>query len=67
LIKRLIDYAKAQEGPPLVDAMASLEQAVTSHIGDEEQNLLPGLQAAATQPQLEGLAARWQQVQQRVG
>ena len=67
LVKRLIDHAKAQEGPPLVDAMAALEDAVAGHVGDEEQNLLPVLRAAATEPQLQGLAARWQQVQQRVG
>jgi len=67
LVKRLIEHARAQEGPPLVAAMADLEQAVTSHVRDEEQNLLPALQAAATEQQLQGLAARWQQVQQRVG
>jgi hypothetical protein len=67
LVKRLIDYAKAQEGPPLIDAVAALEDAVTRHVRDEEQNLLPALQAAATDQQLQGLAARWHQVQQRVG
>ena len=67
LVKRLVDHAKAQEGPPLVEALAALEEAVARHVADEEQNLLPALRAAATQPQLQGLAARWQQVQQRVG
>jgi hemerythrin superfamily protein len=67
LVKRLMDHARAQEGPPLVDALAALEAAVTDHVADEERNLLPALQKAATEQQLEGLAARWQQVQQRVG
>ncbi len=67
LVKRLIDHARAQEGPPLVDAMAALEDAVNRHVRQEEQDLLPALQATATEPQLEGLAARWQHVQQRVG
>jgi hemerythrin superfamily protein len=66
-LKRLIEHARAQEGPPLVDAMAAVEAAVTDHVRDEERALLPALQKAATAPQLEGLAARWNQVQQRVG
>jgi hemerythrin superfamily protein len=66
-VKRLIEHARNQEGPPLVDAMAALEAAVTDHVKDEERNLLPALQRAATEAQLDGLAARWNQVQQRVG
>jgi hypothetical protein len=66
-VKRLIDHARAQEGPPLAEAMVALEAAVTEHVADEEQRLLPSLQSAATDAQLQGLAARWQQVQQRVG
>jgi Hemerythrin HHE cation binding domain len=66
-VKRLIDHARAQEGPPLVEAMVALEAAVTDHVAEEEQSLLPSLQNAATDAQLQGLAARWQQVQQRVG
>jgi len=67
LVKRLIDHARAQEGPPLVDAMRALEAAVTGHVADEERKLLPALQQAATEAQLQGLAARWLQVKQRVG
>jgi hypothetical protein len=67
LVKRLIDHARAQEGPPLVDAVVALEAAVSNHVADEERNLLPALQRSATESQLAGLAARWQQVQQRVG
>jgi hypothetical protein len=67
LVKRLIDHARAQEGPPLVDAMALLESAVTEHVADEERNLLPALQQAASAEELDGLGARWLQVQQRVG
>lgn len=66
-VKRLIEHARAQEGPPLVEAMSALEAAVADHVADEEQRLLPGLQNAATDDQLQGLAARWQQAQQRVG
>ena len=66
-LKRLIEHARGQEGPPLVEAMAALESAVNEHVRDEERTLLPALQKAATATQLEGLAARWNQVQQRVG
>ena len=47
--------------------MAMLHAAVADHVEDEEANLLPALQAAATPAQLEGLAARWEQIKQRVG
>jgi len=67
LVKRLVDHARAQEGQPLVDAVALLETAVRDHVADEEKKLLPALQQAASTQQLEGLAARWLQVQQRVG
>ena len=66
-VKKLIDQAKNLEGAPLVDLMATLEAAVAEHVEDEEKNLLPALQAAATPAQLEGLAARWNQIKQRVG
>ncbi len=66
-LKRLIEHARGQEGRPLVEAMAAVEAAVADHVRDEERALLPVLQKAATVPQLEGLASRWNQVQQRVG
>lgn len=66
-VKKLIDHAKFQEGDHLVEVMALIEAAVSGHVEDEERNLLPKLQEAATPPQLEGLAARWMQIQQRTG
>ena len=66
-VKKIIDHAKSLEGAPLVDVMALLQVAVETHVRDEETNLLPALQAAATADQLEGLAARWAQILQRVG
>jgi hypothetical protein len=66
-VKKLIDHAKNVEGAALVDVMALLQIAVETHVADEERNLLPKLQAAATPAQLDGLAARWQQILQRVG
>ena len=66
-VKKLIDQAKFQEGVSLLATMALLKEAVEAHVQDEEKNLLPKLQAAATPAQLEGLAARWEQIKQRVG
>jgi hemerythrin superfamily protein len=66
-VKKIIDQAKFLEGVPLLAAMAMLEDAVATHVKDEETNLLPKLRAAATTAQLEGLAARWEQIKQRVG
>ena len=66
-MKKLIDAAKFVEGAPLADIMVLLEAAVAAHVQDEERNLLPKLQEAATPQQLEGLASRWMQIQQRVG
>ena len=66
-VKKLIDQAKFQEGVALLATMAMLKEAVEAHVQDEEKNLLPKLQAAATPAQLEGLAARWEQIKQRVG
>jgi len=66
-VKKLIDHAKTLEGAPLVDVMALLQAAVETHVQDEEKNLLPKLQETATAAQLEGLAARWEQIKQRVG
>ena len=66
-VKKIIDQAKFLEGAPLADLMTLLQVAVETHVKDEETNLLPALQAAATPDQLEGLAARWAQILQRVG
>jgi hemerythrin superfamily protein len=66
-VKKLIDAAKFVEGAPLAEIMVLLEAAVTAHVQDEERNLLPKLQQAATPQQLEGLASRWMQIQQRTG
>jgi hemerythrin superfamily protein len=66
-VKKIIDQAKFLEGALLADLMTLLQVAVETHVKDEETNLLPALQAAATPDQLEGLAARWAQILQRVG
>ena len=57
----------ALEGPPLVEAVKVLQASVTDHVADEEADLLPRLAEAATPEQLDGLAARIEQVKQRVG
>jgi hemerythrin superfamily protein len=67
LVKRQIDVVKALEGPPLVDAVHVLRALVEEHVSDEEETILPALEAAATSDQLEGLAARIEQNKQRVG
>src|SRR5687767_245372 len=66
-VKKLIDLAKNLEGEHLVEVMGQLRAAVQAHVQDEERNLLPKLRQRATPQQLEGLAARWEQVKQRVG
>jgi hemerythrin superfamily protein len=66
-VKKLIEVLKFQEGQPLTDAVALLRAAVTEHVSDEEDNLLPALAAQATPQQLEGLAARIEHSKQRVG
>ena len=67
LVKKTIDHLMGLEGAPLLDAVAVLRQAVAEHVADEESKLLPALAKAATANQLEGLAARIEQVKQRVG
>jgi hemerythrin superfamily protein len=67
LVKKTIDNLMGLEGQPLLDAVAMLRQAVTDHVADEESKLLPALAKAATPSQLDGLAARIEQVKQRVG
>jgi hemerythrin superfamily protein len=66
-VKRQMDRIRHLEGQPLVEAFAVLRELVTAHVRDEETNLLPALQAAATPGQLDGLGARIEQTKQRVG
>jgi len=67
LIKQQMDLIRSLEGPPLVAAVKQLKQLVTTHANEEETKLLPALRDKATAAQLEGLAARIEQVKQRVG
>lgn len=66
-VKQQIDHLKHQEGPPLVEAVAGLRALVEEHVADEEEALLPALQKAATDQQLDELGARILQLKQRVG
>jgi hemerythrin superfamily protein len=66
-IKQLIEHLVDLEGAPLVDAVGSLRDAVTAHVADEEKQLLPQLGKAATDAQLDELAARIEHVKQRAG
>jgi hemerythrin superfamily protein len=66
-VKRQMDRIRHLEGQPLVDAFAVLRELVTAHVEDEEKNILPALQQAATPGQLDGLGARIEQTKQRVG
>jgi hemerythrin superfamily protein len=67
LVKRQIDALRSTEDAALVEAVEVLRALVTEHVQDEEQNLLPALDEAATPDQLQGLAARIEQNKQRVG
>jgi len=67
LIKQQMDLVRSLEGPPLVTAVKQLKKLVTSHANDEETKLLPAIAEKATAAQLDGLAARIEQVKQRVG
>lgn len=66
-VKAQIDALAAQEGGPLIDAVAALRTLVERHVADEERALLPALVAAASSAQLDELGARLFQVKQRVG
>jgi len=66
-VKRQIDHLKGQEGAPLVQAFAGLRALVEEHVADEEKNLLPALQKAATTQQLDELGGRILQAKQRGG
>jgi hypothetical protein len=66
-VKRQIDHLRSQEGPPFVEAVATLRSLVDAHVADEEEQLLPALRAAATDRQLDELGGRILQAKQRVG
>ena len=67
LIKQQMDLVRSLEGPPLVEAVKQLKKLVTAHASEEETKLLPAIADKATAAQLDGLAARIEQVKQRVG
>jgi hemerythrin superfamily protein len=67
MVKKVIEHLWGLEGEPLVAEVAVLRAAVTDHVAEEENELLPALTKAATYEQLEGLGARIEQVKQRVG
>jgi hemerythrin superfamily protein len=67
LVKKTIDKLLGLEGQPLIDEVSALQAAVSEHVADEESKLLPALAKAATPSQLDGLAARIEQIKQRVG
>ena len=66
-VKRQIAHLVDLEGPPLVDAVARLQELVEAHVADEEKHLLPALAEAATAQQLDSLGARILQAKQRGG
>jgi len=66
-VKQLIDRLTSLEGPPLVEAVADLADAVRLHVEDEEQNLLPALAGECSPAQLDDLGARIEHTKQRVG
>ncbi len=66
-VKQQIDHLRTQEGPFLIVEVGELRDLVTQHVADEERDLLPALQDAATPDQLEVLAARILATKQRVG
>jgi len=66
-VKRQIDHLLAQEGQPFIEAAAVLKALVEEHVADEETTLLPALQEAATDRQLDELGGRILQAKQRVG
>lgn len=66
-VKMLIERARSLEGAAFDQAITVLREAVVAHVADEEKALLPKLAKAADAAQLAGLAARIEQVKQRVG
>jgi hemerythrin superfamily protein len=67
MVKKQFDIIATLEGPPLVAAVRVLQQLVTQHVREEEENLLPVLTETATPQQLEALGARILQAKQRGG
>jgi len=67
LMKQQMDLIRSLEGAPLTAAVMQLQELVSTHMDEEESKLLPALADKATAAQLEGLAARMEQVKQRVG
>jgi hypothetical protein len=66
-LKMLIEHARALEGAPLAASMEKIQQTVEAHVAEEEKGMLPALGKKATPAQLDGLAARIEQIKQRVG
>lgn len=66
-VNALMEHVRGQEGSALVEAVAQLQAAVTSHVSDEETHLLPALKKKATPALLQTLGARIEQNKQRVG
>jgi hemerythrin superfamily protein len=66
-VKQFIEHLVQLEGPALVGAVAALRDTVAAHVADEQKKLLPQLEKIATSAQLDEMAARIQQVKQRVG
>jgi len=67
MVKLQMDQIRSLEGEPLVAAVHQLQTMVNEHVAEEQNKLLPALASKATPAQLEGLAARIEQVKQRVG
>ena len=67
MIKKQFDIIAGLEGEPLVLAFKVLQEQVTAHVADEEQNVLLALAEVATPQQLEVLGARIMQAKQRGG
>jgi hemerythrin superfamily protein len=66
-LKMLIERARALEGAPLAAAIEQIQQTVETHVAEEEKGMLAKLGKKATPAQLDGLAARIEQIKQRVG
>jgi hemerythrin superfamily protein len=66
-VKKQIDLMTSMEGRNLAAAFETLRELVVAHVQDEENNIFPALEGAATPQQLEALGARILQVKQRAG
>jgi hemerythrin superfamily protein len=67
VIKQTIETLVGLEGPALVAAVEELQGLVDAHVDVEERRLLPALRKAASEAQLDELAARIEHSKQRVG